>query len=84
MVDHPPPHHLLSCDFSQLQNSLQQSQQFLENEKLGVNQKAPVVVSSQECSSGKTPSPLGSTQSLETLMIATTSPASPKDNCHCL
>lgn len=34
------------CDFSELQNCHQQSQQFLENnEKLGVSQKVPVVVS---------------------------------------
>ena len=32
-------------DFSELQNCHQQSQQFLENEKLGVSQKAPVVTS---------------------------------------
>lgn len=32
-------------DFSELQNCHQQSQQFLENEKLGVGQKAPVVTS---------------------------------------
>lgn len=73
-------------DFSELQNCHQQARQFLENEKLGASQKAPVVTSRgtavENIQSPRACFPLCAHRVLEKLIIATMPPAPKEGNRH--
>lgn len=74
------------CDFSELQNCHQQSQQFLGNENLGVSQQAPVVTSwgtaMENIQSPRGCFSLYEHRGLNKLIIVTTPPAPTEGNWH--